>query len=142
MTSNDPAMARVLERLKAHLLQAWCAQTAYKGLWDAANPALNQCAVTALAVESCLGGEIIQGVAVTPNGERISHYWNRIGDADQTFVDLTASQFPEGTLFQRASTPRIGDHKTVSDYLLASTDTAARYALLMSRLAVPLPVAA
>lgn len=56
--------------------------------WTPNNPALGQCAITALLVQDKFGGEILRAVI----SERLgSHYWNRI---DGQEVDYTRSQYP------------------------------------------------
>ena len=55
--------------------------------FDPANPCRNQCAVTALAVQRLLGGEIVK--TATKGG---THFYNLI---DGRYWDLAADQFDE-----------------------------------------------
>jgi hypothetical protein len=72
---------------------AWCAETAYEpARWSANNPALGQCAVTAVKVQLILGGEIRRQVCP----DESTHYYNVI---DDQITDLTASQFDVPPLY-------------------------------------------
>lgn len=97
--------------------------------WSLGNPALGQCAVTALVVQDEFGGEMLRAMVMpaagTPDGKAVSHYWNRIASDD--VVDLTASQFPGGF---RAITTVVERGR---DYVLSHPETAARYARLRAR---------
>jgi len=82
-----------MEELRCALINSWCKETAHKNgqaKWKPNNPALGQCAVTALVVQDYFGGDIVYCM-------HKSHYWNRLPDG--TEIDLTRSQFAEGTLF-------------------------------------------
>lgn len=74
--------------------KVWGRETASPGCqnsWSPQNPAWGQCAVTALLIEDIEGGEILRAV-IEGFG---SHYYNRLSSWE---VDLTRSQFPEGTI--------------------------------------------
>jgi hypothetical protein len=81
------------------LALAWILRTAWRrefsakhDAWTPNNPALGQCASTALLVQDKFGGEIL--CAVIP-GKFGSHYWNRV---DGQELDYTRSQFPAETV--------------------------------------------
>ena len=100
---------------------AWCRETSFWPQdWTPENPAHGQCAVTALAVQDVVGGDIWRGRV-----EFVTHYWNHIPGAD---IDLTREQFPE-------SSQRFVDVPVHRDRLLADPDTLRRYQLLKSRIA-------
>lgn len=78
------ALCRELELV---LPQVWDASTSYNpSSWSKDNPALGQCAVTALVVNDLEGGQIISG---TVNG--FEHYWNLLPSGKEK--DLTREQF-------------------------------------------------
>lgn len=62
----------------------WSAATVSSG-FDPARPAKNQCSVTALAVQTVFGGDIVK--TPTVGG---THFYNRI---DGIYWDLTVEQF-------------------------------------------------
>jgi hypothetical protein len=75
------------------LAAAWRREfSAQHDAWTPSNPALGQCAITALLVQDKFGGEILRAVISEKLG---SHYWNRIGGQE---VDYTRSQFPAETV--------------------------------------------
>jgi|tagenome__1003787_1003787.scaffolds.fasta_scaffold19323099_2 hypothetical protein len=81
--------------LRTALERAWTATTTYcPEDWDEHDPAWGQCAVTSVLLAEAFGGELLQGTADLPSGQRTAHYWNRI---DSIHVDLTWRQFPVGT---------------------------------------------
>jgi hypothetical protein len=99
--------------------QAWCRETSYwPEEWTPENPALGQCAVTALVVQDFLGGDIWRGQV-----EFVTHYWNHVLGQS---VDLTLHQFPRGS----TRTPDVPVHR---DRLLADANTWRRYQLLRQR---------
>lgn len=75
------------------LEKSWCKETsASPGHWTSENPALGQCAVTALLFQDMAGGEILRA-DIKGFG---SHYWNMLvypGDVTVDY-DLTRRQFP------------------------------------------------
>src|SRR5689334_14582809 len=76
-----------LKDLKWLLRTAWCEDTSLSPAeWSGANPAVGQCAVTALIVQDLFGGKLLRGQLM-----RGTHYWNRLPNGDE--VDLTAEQF-------------------------------------------------
>jgi hypothetical protein len=79
----------LLERI---INESWDKNTCYPPLsdeWNAQNPALGQCAVTALVVQDYLGGELLYC-------RHNYHYWNRLPDKEE--IDFTKEQFPKGTI--------------------------------------------
>jgi hypothetical protein len=113
---------QALEKLVPLIRAAWSADTsANPEEWSKDNPALGQCAVTALYVQEVFGGTL-QRVAVFGGG---SHYYNRIdGYGD---VDLTRQQFPDA---QQFGPPE----ERTRAYVLSFPVTMIRYRLLRSRL--------
>ena len=103
---------------------AWCAETAL-GAWSPYCPNLNQCAVTALAVQDYFGGELLR-CETTDGG---SHYWNRLPDG--TEVDLTARQFEH--IDKRPLRETVVIRRRA--HVLSFPDTHQRYELLRSRIA-------
>lgn len=92
---TDDAVA--VARLKQQLRQAWCRESAAISCqlyWTTGNPALGQCAVTALIVQDVLGGEI---VCSSIDDDSPDHYFNRLPDGRE--LDLTLEMFPAGTRF-------------------------------------------
>lgn len=64
--------------------------------WSRENPALGQCAVSALVVRAIYGGDIVIATVLDRNGERTpdGHAWNVLPSGES--VDLTFEQFREG----------------------------------------------
>ncbi len=83
MTHQDQAVAII----ELAIRQAWAADTSYwPTYWSEENPALGQCAVTALIIQAHLGGDLRRGQI-----GRVSHYWNILSSG--RVVDLTRDQF-------------------------------------------------
>ncbi|MFC8229813.1 hypothetical protein [Streptomyces sp. NPDC057287] len=84
----------LLTDVEAAVRSSWDADTttpAHRPRWDPANPARDQCGVTALVVNDLLGGDLIRG-EVRVGGERVDyHWWNRLGMGVE--IDLTREQF-------------------------------------------------
>lgn len=119
-----------LSDLERVLRKSWSRETAYRPEeWSEANPSSGQCAITALIVNDYFGGDIVWAEAVLPNGEKISHFFNRINDKE---VDLTRSQFPEGTIIPRGVEKK-KDFASTRDYLLSYEDKGSRYAVLKEK---------
>lgn len=114
--------------LRAVLESAWCAKTSYYPLGYVGDIATGQCAVTALAVQHFLGGDIMTGVALVPYYGKVygreKHFWNKINDID---VDLTWRQFPRGTTLVRI---KKRDRKS----LLSNKNLKKRYTLLLKKI--------
>jgi hypothetical protein len=116
-----------LDTLKKALQKCWSKETSYSPeKWSEENPALGQCAVTALVVKDYLGGDILWAEALLPDGQKISHYFNFI---DGEEVDLTRSQFPEGTIIPKGIEKK-KDFSTTRDFMLSSENTRKRYEML------------
>lgn len=101
----------------ALIKDAWSPETT--DTWDPKNPALGQCAVTALIVQDLVGGGLIRCMNFG-----ISHYFNRVGDAE---IDLTREQF----VTWHPSDFSVGDRQ----YMLSFPDTKRRYRALWENLA-------
>lgn len=105
--------------LLMRLRKSWCEDTAF-GKWSPDNPAMNQCAVTALIVQDYFGGDLL----VTSDG---SHYWNRLPDGSE--LDLTAEQFK-----CVEEQPNRDDYcVTGREYLTTNVRTSERYELLKKK---------
>jgi hypothetical protein len=84
--SRETVIATI-DDLHRLLPSAWRADTSFlKADWSADNPAVGQCAVTALVVQDLFGGELLRG-----RMQNATHYWNRLPNGQE--VDLTAGQF-------------------------------------------------
>lgn len=73
--------------LKRAFEKSWSSETCYpkqKLEWSKNNPALGQCAVTALIINDLLGGEILFN-------QELNHFWNLLPDGSE--IDLTREQF-------------------------------------------------
>ncbi|MFF4245911.1 hypothetical protein ACFYY2_15740 [Streptomyces sp. NPDC001822] len=84
----------LLTDIEAAVRAGWGADTTtpeHRPRWSEANPARDQCGVTALVLHDLLGGELIRG-EVGVDGERVDfHWWNRLGRGVE--IDLTREQF-------------------------------------------------
>jgi hypothetical protein len=125
-----------LEELQAALKQSWTDDTAVlmsdgHDLFAPNQPAMGQCAVTALIVQDYFGGKILNTTASVPGSSEIfsSHYFNVI---DGKTIDLTRVQFKKGTLFSEAK-PKRKSYESTREYLLSNDSTKERYDLLKSR---------
>ena len=119
-----------IKLLERALQKSWCKETAYQADdWSETNPAIGQCAVTALLLNDYFGGEIVWSEAILPNGQFISHYFNLI---DGKEIDLTRSQFPEGT-FIPPGVKKNKNFTTTREYILSNENTKKRYELLKER---------
>lgn len=104
--------------------KSWNKDTAFprqQSDWTSDNPALGQCAITALVVQDYLGGEIMFN-------KQFAHYWNKLPDGE--IFDLTKEQFGENVLIESEG---VADR----DYILLSPrakefKTPERYELLRS----------
>lgn len=117
------------ETLFTAIEQSWNAETSASQEWSAENKALGQCAVTACVVQDYLGGDILNTTATLPDGSTDSHYYNVI---DGEEIDLTRSQFPDGTNF----TPGVEkkkDFASTREYVLSYGPTRERYDLFKKR---------
>ena len=111
-----------LEAVERALASSWSSETSADSGWNTDNPALGQCAVSALVVQDILGGELLRAIvtldAGTARQSTVSHWWNRLGDG--TEVDMTRSQFPSSAHIGR---PCVRER----DYVLSFAPTVERY---------------
>lgn len=101
---------------------SWGKDTAYRKdaeNWTPQNPALGQCAITALLFNELYGGKIYSGVS----DSGIVHYWNRKYGIR---FDFTKQQFKEKIRFRKVK-------KWDRNDLLATGNVNERYELLRSR---------
>lgn len=101
---------------------SWGKDTAYRKdaeNWTPQNPALGQCAITALLFNELYGGKIYSGVSDTG----IVHYWNRKYGIK---YDFTKQQFKDNLRFKNVK-------RWSRDELLATGNVSERYKLLKSR---------
>jgi hypothetical protein len=111
-----------LDHLGAAIAASWTRTTSSASAsWTVENPALGQCAVTALVIQDYFGGDLLRAEVCG-----VSHYWNRLPDG--RFVDLTRSQF-QG--LSQMPDPETRDR----DYVLSYPATLRRYDLLRDRVA-------
>jgi hypothetical protein len=102
------------DELSRTLVQGWSRATSYDSArWCEQNPALGQCAVSALIVQDLLGGQLLVGKV---NG--IEHYWNLLTDNRE--LDLTKHQFEHIESFEG---PTYADR----GYVLSFPNTRRRY---------------
>lgn len=124
----------ILKKVEPRIRLAWSQDTASPNcqkIWSRKNPALGQCAVTALLVQDLLGGELIR-TEVSGYG---SHYYNRLPSGDT--ADLTAEQFPPVTHIPPGE-PRDREYVLNSPGAVAAR-TKERYELLKNRYATVRP---
>jgi hypothetical protein len=102
---DELTRAVTLTQLEAAIRAAWSAETSDRpDSWTPANPAYQQCDVTARVVRDYLGGEILVA-GVVLDGLRVDrHAWNRL--ASGLVLDLTREQFRDG---ERLEEPAIND---------------------------------
>lgn len=106
---------------RARITSAWSAETSADDRWSPENPALGQCAVTALVVQDIYGGDLLRVV-----NEGVSHYFNRLPNGVE--LDLTRGQFATW----EPTKAEIRDRA----YVLSFPATAQRYSLLRDRIEV------
>ena len=115
----------ILKNLEDAIKSSWGKDTCYPASaneWTKKNPAFGQCAVTAIVVQDYLGGEIL-------SCKSLHHYYNQLPNF--TIIDLTKSQFPDGTLIK-------SDGPATRNYLLNGESaerakTRERYEILKKR---------
>lgn len=130
-------MKIALSHLETSLKAAWSAATSYDARgWTPENAAYGQCAVTACVVQDYLGGDIVWAQAELPDGQKISHFFNRLNGAD---LDLTRVQFPAGTHIPAGIAYPNEDART---HILSYPDTVRRYEALKQGVALALKGAA
>jgi hypothetical protein len=112
-------------RLRNATRKSWGIDTAYKDdipKWSTDNPAVGQCAVTALIIHDYFGGQIYSGVSQ----DGVVHYWNKIYGLK---IDLTRSQFRDTKIFTNIT-------KWVAEDLLQTGNVRERYEILKSRIEI------
>ena len=102
------------------IYDAWGEDTSADEDWTAKNPALGQCAVTALVVQDALGGDLLRS---TVGG--VSHYWNRLDGGE--WIDLTRGQFSLDAMLDEPPVLR------ERGYVLSFPETVKRYEILRDR---------
>lgn len=119
-----------LTDLEKTLQKSWSKETSYcPNEWNELSSALGQCAVSALVVNDYFGGEIIWAEVLLPDGKKISHYFNLIGNKD---IDLTRSQFPKDTIIPAGVEKKKG-FATTREFMLSNENTVRRYELLKEK---------
>ena len=109
-------------KFKKALKKSWSQDTAYHKdapNWTPDNPALGQCAISALLFNHFFGGKIYSGVSKSG----VFHYWNKKWGIK---IDLTKSQFSEKLDFKNVSL-------WMPEDLLSTGNVSERYSLLKSR---------
>jgi hypothetical protein len=118
----QPAPFVTLGQLEAAIRGSWDRETTEDpDVWSDENPALGNCAVTALVVRDYLGGEIVAAGVVRDDVRVERHAWNRLPSG--LMVDLTRDQFRGGEQFEAP--------EPVETFL--SPTTFARYEVLAAR---------
>lgn len=126
-TSDLNLLNMNLTKFEKALQKSWSKETSYcPDEWDSSNLSLGQCAISALMVNDYFGGDIIWSHVLLPTGQKVSHYYNLI---DSKVVDLTRSQFPEGTIVPEGTDKKKGFAST-REFMLSNDNTKKRYELL------------
>ncbi len=121
-----------IKSLKEAFRKAWSSETSSDpDNWSPKNPAWGQCAVTACALQDIIGGEIVWAQVTMPDGQKISHYFNKVGGRE---IDFTREQFPAGAQIP-AGVPKMKEYPTTRDFVLSFPATAERYKTLAKKLA-------
>jgi hypothetical protein len=92
-SDNLPALADVEQALRA----SWTMESSDDpDKWSPENPALGQCAVSALIIRALYGGDIVIATVLDRDGERTpdGHAWNVLPSGEQ--VDFSFDQFLDG----------------------------------------------
>lgn len=92
-TDQLPSLADVEQALRA----SWTMETSDDPKkWSPENPALGQCAVSALVIRALYGGDIVIATVLDRDGERTAdgHAWNVLPSGEQ--VDFSFDQFLDG----------------------------------------------
>lgn len=92
-TQGRPALADVEQALRA----SWSMETSDDpASWSPENPALGQCAVSALVIRALYGGDIVIATVLDRHGARTpdGHAWNVLPSGEQ--VDFAFDQFLDG----------------------------------------------
>lgn len=128
----------LISDLEKALLKSWCKETSSEPhKWTPQNPAWGQSAVTAALLDDYHHGELLTTKAILPDGSEITHHYNMIR---KHYVDLTARQFPKGTIIP-PGVPQYSDDSLHFDfpsawlYLLSHEPTRERYKILKEKVA-------
>ncbi|WP_424888680.1 YunG family protein [Streptomyces sp. XH2] len=99
---------RLLTDIEKALRSSWGADTCTpecRSQWNSANPARDQCGVTALVLNDLLGGDLVRGEVRVGGARTDFHWWNRLGEGVE--IDLTREQFgPEEIVTAGVVIPR------------------------------------
>lgn len=119
-----------LSELEKILQKAWSKETSYcPDEWDERKSSSGQCAISALIVNDYFGGEIVWAEALLPDGRKVSHYFNLV---DGKEVDLTRSQFPQGTIIPKG-VKKNKNFNSTREFMLSNENTKKRYELLKEK---------
>ncbi len=125
-----------VDRLEKILQKSWIKETSSDPeKWNKNNPSFGQCAVTALIVNDYFGGKLVWA-PVKVGSKEISYYFNKIDDKKVGLtkeIDLTKSQFPEGTIIPEGIDKTKGFLST-RGYVLSYPKTLKRYELLKEKI--------
>lgn len=108
-SSHQPTLDALEEALRA----SWDRDTSDDpDRWTPENPALGQCAVSALVIRAVYGGEILIATVLDRHGERTpdGHAWNRLPDGKE--VDISFDQFLDG---EQLATPLVTEPVIAGD---------------------------
>ena len=123
-----------IKSLKEIFRKAWSKETSSDPEhWSSDNPAWGQCAVSACALQDIIGGEIVWAEVTMPDGQKLSHYFNKVGGQE---IDFTREQFPDGAEIPSGQ-PKTKGYPTTRDYVLSFPASAARYKTLIKNLHTP-----
>lgn len=128
-------LANTVARLRKLYDKAFCAETSYSGTLNKECPAQGHCALVALDIFMCLGGQLISCKV----GE-ISHWYNKLqlfntdGSSFSVYLDVTGDQFGK-YIIQFGRVPLYGGEHKVRDAKEISEETWNRYKKFVSRMA-------
>lgn len=122
-----------IDDINEALLAAWVPRRDIEltELFVRGEPAIGQCAVTALVVQDYLGGEILNTIASLSDqpGITSSHYFNLI---DGEEIDLTRQQFADTVVFTEPA-PKSEGFPSTREYMLSFPSTVERYESLKQK---------
>ncbi|WP_407562058.1 hypothetical protein [Streptomyces sp. 184] len=102
----------LLTDIERAVRSSWGADTCtpeFRARWTPANPARDQCGVTAMVLNDLLGGELVRGEVLVDGQRTDYHWWNRLGTGVE--IDLPREQFDphetvtEGVVVARPPVP-------------------------------------
>ena len=82
---------KYIKLIESAFQKSWSKETCYPKLqkkWSPQNPALGQCAISALIIQDYFGGDLLYC-------KHLKHFWNKLPNGQE--IDLTKSQFPDNT---------------------------------------------